>query len=309
MGATRSALVEKRLEPGPPRTVWVVAGGRSTVTNELLVRALRRRGVHAELVQPAQVNGLAHPGDTVLARLDVRRTLDGVEDGIWDVRRVERMGVPVFNPAPSLIACHDKLQTALRLAAAGIAHPSTCHVDWSKPSRWIDAPVVVKPRFGSWGKDVFLCESADELDRCLRRLHPKPWFRTQGALVQAYVPSLGFDLRVLVADGEAVGAVRRVAPPGEWRTNVALGAARVPVAPPPEACALATAAAAAVNGDLVGIDLLPLADGGWIVLEVNGAVDFTPEYSIAGRDVFDIVAERLVARVREVDLTAAELTL
>jgi glutathione synthase/RimK-type ligase-like ATP-grasp enzyme len=72
----------------------------------------------------------------------------------------------------------------------------------------------------------------------------------------------------------------RRAAPGEWRTNVALGGKRVRVRPPEEARALALAAAAAVGGDLVGVDLLPLADGGWTVIEVNGAVEFTSAYSL-----------------------------
>jgi [lysine-biosynthesis-protein LysW]--L-2-aminoadipate ligase len=306
---SRSAFVQQTLERWSLGTVWVAAEGRSSLTNQLLVGALRERGARAELVQPTKVSGLARPGDVVLARLDVRPTLDGVEDGIWELRRVERMGVPILNPAPSLVACHDKLQTAVRLAAAGIAHPRTAHVDWVSPPRQIDAPVVVKPRFGSWGKDVFLCESAPELDRCLRRLRHKPWFRSQGALVEEYIPSLGYDLRVLVAGGEVVGAVRRVAAPGEWRTNVALGAVRVPISPPPEACALATAAVAAVGGDLVGVDLLPLVDGGWVVLEANGAVDFTSDYSIGDRDVFEVVAACIVNGNSDVAVWDAELSL
>jgi len=306
---SRSASVRQTLERWSLGTVWVAAEGRSSVTNQLLVDALRQRGTRAELVQPAKVSGLARRGDVVLARLDIRPTLDGVEDGIWELRRVERMGVLVLNPAPSLLACHDKLQTAVRLAAAGIAHPKTSHVDWVSAPRQFDAPLVVKPRFGSWGKDVFLCDSGPELERCLRRLRYKPWFQSQGALVEKYIPSLGYDLRVLVAGGEVVGAVHRVAPPGEWRTNVALGAVRVPVTPPPEACALATAAAAAVGGDLVGIDLLPLADGGWVVLEANGAVDFTSDYSIGERDVFELVAERIVDRNSDLAVGVADLSL
>ena len=49
--------------------------------------------------------------------------------------------------------------------------------------------------------------------------------------------------------------------------------------PPPEACALAIAAADAVDGKLVGVDLLRSPGGGYIVLELNGACDFTAEYS------------------------------
>ncbi len=65
---------------------------------------------------------------------------------------------------------------------------------------------------------------------------------------------------------------------GEWRTNAALGARVEPVDPPPLARTLAIAAAAAVRADLAGIDLLPTRNG-FVVLEVNGAVDFRPLYA------------------------------
>lgn len=70
----------------------------------------------------------------------MRRTLDGVEDGIGELRRVERRGIRVLNPAPSLIACHDKLQTALRLGRMGIPQPATAHVDWDTPPPHVDFP-------------------------------------------------------------------------------------------------------------------------------------------------------------------------
>ena len=101
---------------------------------------------------------------------------------------------------------------------------------------------------------------------------------------QELVPPRGHDLRLVVARDRVIGAIRRVAPPGEWRTNVALGARREQVVPPRQARELALAAAAAVGGALVGVDLLP-ADDGFVVLEVNGAVEFTQAYSLGG-DVF-----------------------
>jgi RimK family alpha-L-glutamate ligase len=301
-------LAEQRIERSFSRGACVVAG-QATVTNELLVGALHERGVRAELVAPADVRRRVRSDDVVLGRLDVRRTLDGVEDGIWELRRVERAGIRVLNPAASLIACHDKLQTVLRLGRLGVPQPATAHVDWDVPLPQIEFPVVVKPRFGSWGADVVLCESAWQLDRCLRRLCDRAWFRRQGVLVQELVPPAGFDLRLVVAGGRVVGAIERVAAAGEWRTNIALGGSRRPVTPPREACRLAIAAAAAVRGDLVGVDLLPLANGGYVVLELNGAVDFTSDYSLAGRDVFDEVAGVVGGGATRVDADGASLAL
>ncbi|MGZ4290500.1 MAG: hypothetical protein ACXVQZ_07775, partial [Gaiellaceae bacterium] len=75
-------------------------------------------------------------------------------------------------------------------------------------------------------------------------------------------------------------------------TNVSLGARREPVVPPPDACDVALRAAAAVDGALVGIDLLPADVGTWVVLEVNGAVDFTSTYTFDD-DVFAAAAAAL----------------
>jgi glutathione synthase/RimK-type ligase-like ATP-grasp enzyme len=107
------------------------------------------------------------------------------------------------------------------------------------------------------------------------------------------VPPRGHDLRIVVASGEVIGSVRRVAPPGEWRTNVALGARRESVDANPAACDLAVAAAQAIGADLVGVDLLPLGPGRYVVLELNGAVDFSREYLPRG-DVFGAAMHALV---------------
>lgn len=75
--ATMPILAKRNVEQ-PAGAIWIVAG-RSTLTNELLVGALHERGVRAQFVEPARLSGLARRDDVVLARLDVRRTLDGVE--------------------------------------------------------------------------------------------------------------------------------------------------------------------------------------------------------------------------------------
>jgi glutathione synthase/RimK-type ligase-like ATP-grasp enzyme len=59
---------------------------------------------------------------------------------------------------------------------------------------------------------------------------------------------------------------------------------------------IAIAAAAAVEGDLVGIDLMPTKDGGWVVIEVNGAVEFTDAYSL-DRDIYRAVVDALLGAI------------
>ena len=227
----------------------------------------------------------------------MRPSLEGVEPGVAKLRGMRARGITVLNGPEALLACHDKLVTALRLGRAGLPHPDTAYLSAASSRRDVSRllyPIVVKPRFGSRGEHVSRCEDSEALGSLLASLRKNGWFRRQGALIQELVPPVGHDLRLLVAGGRVVGAVRRIAPPGEWRTNVALGAIRRPVQPQRAECELAVAAAAAAGADLAGVDLIPQPDGSFAVLEVNGAPEFTGAYSLNGRDVFEAVLVSLL---------------
>jgi RimK family alpha-L-glutamate ligase len=275
-----------------PEKRFAIVARNVNSTNRGLLDGAATLGLEALVLPPEQVNRRLRTGDVALGRLDVLPTLDGPEPGLETLRSLEERGVLVLNRAGALVAAHDKLMTALRLAARGLPHPRTAYVGAAVDPAF-GFPVVVKPRFGSWGRDVALCRDRAALERHLRRLGRRAWFRRHGVLVQELVRPQGYDLRIVVAAGEIVGAVKRVAAPGEWRTNVALGGRRTAVDPPPQARLIALGAAAALGTDLVGVDLLPDGDGGWIVLELNGAVDFTRAYSLPGEAVFERVVEML----------------
>ena len=269
----------------PPEAARVaVRGTNASTTNEALVSAWLSFGIDAALIGPGEAVGWLRPGDTVLGRLDVLPTLDGVESGLLELLWLERRDVRVLNSSAALVAAHDKLVTARLLARAGIPHPRTEHLRPGGALPDLGLPVVVKPRLGSWGVDVFRCESEEELQAALEEVRSRPWFVRQGALVQELVPPAGYDLRLVVAAGVVVGAIRRVAAPHEWRTNASLGGSRRKARPAAAASALGIAAAAAIGADLVGVDLLPAGDG-YTVIELNGAVDFDGLYSLAGQDV------------------------
>jgi glutathione synthase/RimK-type ligase-like ATP-grasp enzyme len=62
----------------------------------------------------------------------------------------------------------------------------------------------------------------------------------------------------------------------------------------------------ATGAALVGVDLLPDGDGGWVVAELNGAVEFNEEYA-PWHDVFAETASSLVRVARERSGQAAPL--
>jgi RimK family alpha-L-glutamate ligase len=266
--------------------------GTSNETSGDLARRLTDLGVPTVLLEPNDALRILGPEDTAISRLDVLQTLDGVEPGLLATLLLERRGVRILNRVSALLAAHDKLRTARILTEAGIPHPRTALYDTEEAAR-LDLPLVVKPRFGSWGRDVFLCRDRDEVERTIHAVGLRPWYLRHGALVQEYVTAPRHDLRVLVAGGEVVGAAMRIAAPGEWRTNVSIGGTLEPVLPPEDAAALAVQAVEAIGADFMGVDLIPAPSGGHVVLELNAAAEFDDCYGIGGRDVFEEIAGRL----------------
>jgi gamma-F420-2:alpha-L-glutamate ligase len=266
---------------------------RSSSTNTALIAASPREAPWVERT-PQQALGEFGFGDAVLGRLDVLPSLDGVDDGLWALGALAARGVTVLNEPAALLAAHDKLLTARLLRRHGIAHPRTWHVRQGRPRPRLSGAVVLKPRFGSWGREVRRCDDPVELDAVLEEIRDAPWYRLHGALVQELVPPAGYDLRILIAAGRVAGAAFRSAAPGEWRTNVTLGGVRTSVTDvPADAARIALAAARAIGALLVGVDLLP-APSGWVVAELNGAVEFTDDYGRGmGEDVFVACARML----------------
>jgi RimK family alpha-L-glutamate ligase len=265
-------------------STFAIVAHRVTPTNNRL----------GSVLSPAQALARLSPGDVALGRLDVLASLDGVEPGLWALERLAASGVTVLNGRQTLLAAHDKLATAQALFAAGVPHPRTSHVAPWLPLPELEPPLVFKPRFGSWGQDVIRCDDEAAIERTLAYLETRAWYAATGALAQKLVSPRGYDLRLVIAGDRVVGAVKRVAAAGEWRTNVALGARREPMQPPADACEIAVAAAAAIDGALVGVDLLPADVGTWVVLELNGAVDFNSAYSLDD-DVFTAATAALLA--------------
>jgi ribosomal protein S6--L-glutamate ligase len=113
--------------------------------------------------------------------------------------------------------------------------------------------------------------------------------------LQAYVPHPGRDLRVFVVGARARAAIARLAPPGEWRTNVATGGRVEAVMIGEPLASVAEAAATAIGLDYAGVDLVSGPDGP-SVLEVNGNPSWQGILEATGLDMAEVIAEHVRGR-------------
>jgi glutathione synthase len=82
--------------------------------------------------------------------------------------------------------------------------------------------IIIKPLFGNGGAGVFHLRPGDENLNALLEMYAA--FYREPVMVQRYLPEVRQgDKRIILVEGEAVGAVNRVPPEGEARANLHVG--------------------------------------------------------------------------------------
>jgi len=231
--------------------------------------------------------------DGVLVRMMPPGSLEQVVFRMDALHRVAAAGVPVLNPPRAVETAVDKFLTLALIQSAGLSVPPT----WVGESATaalevfeaLGGDVVVKPLFGSEGRGLVRLSDKELAWRTFHALE------RLGAVLylQRVVRHPGHDIRVFVLRGEVIGAMRRYANPGEWRTNVSLGGHAESCRLDPDAERLALMAARAVGAEMAGVDLvLDLDREELVVLEVNAVPGWRALARVTG---VDIAAAILVA--------------
>ncbi len=216
------------------------------------------------------------------------------------VRHLGASGILVINRAEALEVARDKLRTLQLLARNGLPVPRTAFApDPAYLARALRAvggpPAVIKLPRSTQGKGVMLAESAEEAQSIADTM----WAIQKDVIIQEYIEEArGVDLRVLIVGGEVVGAVRRRARKGAFRSNLHLGGSVRRARAPNEAAELALRAAALCGLDIAGVDLLETKEGP-LVLEVNAAPGFEGFERAGERGVPSRIAGYLETRWRE----------
>ncbi|MEM1072070.1 MAG: lysine biosynthesis protein LysX [Planctomycetota bacterium] len=213
------------------------------------------------------------------------------------VRLLEGLGLRCINPLAAIETCSDKLATSIALTRAGIATPDVriaIAADTGLEAvESIGYPAVIKPTIGSWGRLVARLNDRDAAEAVLehRATLGSP---QQGVFyVQEHIDKPGRDIRVFVIGGEPIAAILRRS--DHWVTNTARGATAEGLDLTAELRDVSAAAANAVGGDVVAVDLLECPRRGLLVNELNHSIEFRNSIDTTGVDIPRRLAEHAVS--------------
>ncbi|HID51713.1 MAG TPA: lysine biosynthesis protein LysX [Anaerolineae bacterium] len=284
---------------------------RIRAEEKLIIRALEERGMEYELIDVRRaVFDLARPEawrayDVILERcISHSRALAALQIlGSW--------GVPCVNNAHVAQVCGSKLETTLALLAANVPTPRVQIA--STPEAALAAieamgyPVVLKPAVGSWGRLLAKINDREAAEAVLEHKATLGSYHHSIFYIQEYIHKPDRDIRSFVVGEETICAITRHSP--HWITNTARGgrAENCPVTD--EIDQLSRAAARAVGGGIVAVDLLETADGRLLVNEVNYTMEFRNSIEPTGVDIPGRIVDYLleIGKIGDYDRSIANL--
>ncbi len=292
-----------------PLRIALLTREPNNYSSKRLIEAATSRGHVIEAVDTARcymrigpLNPEVHYDGKALPRYDavIPRIGASITDyGMAVLRQFANTGAYCLNGAGAIGRSRDKLLAHQLLARAGIAMPVTAFAHSPKDTRDLigltgGAPVVLKLLSSTQGKGVVLAETrkaAESLVDAFRGLDAN-------FLVQEFVEEAGgADVRAFVIGTKVVGAMKRQAAKGEFRSNLHRGGSASSVKLSTVERETAREAAKVLGLQVAGVDLLQTAAGPK-VLEVNSSPGLKGIETATGRDLASLIIEHLETKVR-----------
>jgi len=231
--------------------------------------------------------------DAIIPRIGASNTFYGTAV----VRQFEVMDCYCLNPSDAISRSRDKLRSMQILAREGINMPVTGYASHTKDIEGViekvgSIPLVMKLLQGTQGQGIVLAETRKAAESVMSA------FRQLDAdiMVQEFIKeSSGTDIRAFVVGDQVVAAMRRVAPEGEFRSNIHRGGRTEQVDLTDEEIETAVNATHLLGLSTAGVDLMR-SDRGPLILEVNSSPGLQGIESCSGVDVADKIIQFLEER-------------
>ena len=212
------------------------------------------------------------------------------------LRLFESLGIRCINSSDVARICGDKILTSLALKEAGLAQPPI-RVAFTEDSALLAIeelgyPVVLKPAVGSWGRLLAKVNDRESAEAILEHKTVLGSYHHSIFYIQKYVEKQGRDIRSFVVGNECIAAIYRSS--SHWITNTARGAVATGCPVTDEIASLSVAAAHAVGGGVLAVDLFESTEG-LLVNEVNYTMEFRNSIDTTGVNI----PERVVTYVLE----------
>jgi [lysine-biosynthesis-protein LysW]--L-2-aminoadipate ligase len=258
---------------------------RIRVEEKLLIQEMERRGVDMEIIDDRQIileiRGNGWDYDVILERcINHSRAL-------YALRIFNDWGLPTVNTFEVANTCGNKLLTTSALVRAGIPTPRT-RVAFTPESALqaieeMGYPVVLKPGVGSWGRLLSKVNDREAAEAILEHKKVLGSYHHSVYYIQEYIEKHGRDIRAFVVGDETICAIYRTSP--HWITNTARGGEATNCPVTPELGELCVAAARAVGGGVVALDVFEDQDRGMLINEINYTMEFRNSIDTTGVNI------------------------
>ncbi|MGB9880418.1 MAG: lysine biosynthesis protein LysX, partial [Anaerolineae bacterium] len=221
---------------------------------------------------------------------------------LYVAKMLQERGVKTVNSYEVIATCGDKVLTTLALLRQNIPTPlAAIAFDPESALATIEEfgyPVVLKPPVGSWGRLMAKLNDRQAAEALLE--HKQALGGSAGSVfyIQDYIEKPGRDIRTLVVGDETVYAIYRRSE--NWITNTAKGGEAIACPLTPEIDRLSRAAARAVGGGIVAVDILEAPDGQLLVNEVNHTPEFHGASTATDVDIPGKIVEYILAELEAI---------
>lgn len=238
--------------------------------------------------------------DDLFSKFDLPDFIIFWDKDIYLAKRLENLGIPLFNSAEAIQLCDNKILTTLALNNK-IAIPKTIIVPKTFEGvgynnfkfledtiEILGLPIVIKETYGSFGQQVYLAKTLEEAKAIFSNI------KFKDCLIQEFISSsFGRDVRVNIVGGEVVASMLRFND-NDFRSNISNGGSMIPFTPSDSQKEIAIKACEILGLNFAGVDVLFGDDDKPYICEVNSNPHFKTTFDCTGIDM----SEKILVHIK-----------
>ena len=273
-----------------------VVCSRVRVEEKWIFEALEKRGIAYDKIDDREICLQSDGCQPLAAVRRADRTQPVLQHRAVYRPRVEWLGHPDRQYGPVAEICGDKLATSIALEQAGVPQPQVWTAFTAEAALEamdeIGYPVVLKPVVGSWGRLLSKINDREAAETVLEHKEILGSAQHSVFYIQEYIQKPGRDIRSFVIGDQTVCAIYRSLRTLDHQHRPRRQSRNLPGHA--EIDEISLAAAQAVGGGVMAMDILEDPERGYLVNEVNHTMEFHSTVPLTGVDIPGMIVDYAV---------------